>query len=235
MGAPGLTALLGREVLIRDPDQHRLVHGLAAVGLLEALRVDREDRADRKVAHVDPATRDVDDVGPRAPVRVEERSLGERSEASQYREERDDAEDAQPAPDESAEHLATLDHAAAPLDDGAGEGVALGIGVGERVAFLDEGTSRHEVLAPRDETDAEEEQSPAHGRAEGPGLRVDPVAGAEPGNEQHAEQQGDRDDALDQIGIAGGGLQVRVVGAQSLQRDGRCVVVLIAHWRSPTQ
>ena len=107
--------------------------------------------------------------------------------------------------------------AAATFDDRRGEGLAIGLGVRERVTLLDERSARHQVLAPGDDADAEEEQAAAERGAELPGLGVDPVARAETGETERADDEADTDDALDELGVARGRLQVRVVRRQTRQ------------------
>jgi hypothetical protein len=89
-----------------------------------------------------------------------------------------------PPGENSTQQLATLDQTAAALDEGGGEGVTLRTRAGEIVTFLDKGATRHEVLAPSHESDAEEKETKAHRRAENPRFRVDHVGRAESGHEE---------------------------------------------------
>ncbi len=160
-------------------------------------------------------------VGALAPVGVKERALGKWSKAAQQREHRHDAKNAESPAEDARKDLATLDDAPTALDDGGRESVAIGLVARERVAFFDEGAARHEVLAPGDESDAKEKQTDAHRRGDDPGLRVHHVGGAKAGHRKDAQDEADRDDQFDGVGVLRCGLQVRVVRAQSRDRHGR--------------
>jgi len=160
---PGLATLHGRERLVGDSNQHRLVHGLAAVRVLGT---------SGNTVSIDPTRgrplRRAVRFGPRRRSRNASRcvaacpSAAVRGCASNGKKGHD-AEDAHSSAEQSAEQLSTLLRHHTAFDDGGREGLR-SASIRERVTLLDNGPRGMRYL-PRHDADAEEQESATHGRA----------------------------------------------------------------------
>ncbi len=102
------------------------------------------------------------------------------------------------------------------------------------MALLDEGTLRHEVLAPGGDPDAEPEHPDPEGGREPLGVVAHPEGDPESERTEDAHHHRGRGGRLGPLGVYGVGLEVRVVERCRGQRLLR-VPAVFAHARSPIQ